>query len=705
MLRLNSHIGSLDRETIEAENLTDRFEREDLDKIGTWVFEGYEADRQSRAKWEKRTEAALDLAMQLAKAKSFPWPNCSNVAFPLVTIGAMQFHARAYPTIINGTDVVKMRVVGPDPSGQVTEQARRVSEHMSYQVLEEDQCWEEQHDRLLLVLAIVGCAFVKTYYSPALRHNVSELVMARDLVVNYWAKGLNECPRKTHRVPLSRNDIRERVLSGVYRNVLEEPWYQEPSRANLDQLNMRADKRMGEAPPYNTDEATPYFALEQHCLLDLDGDDYAEPYIVTIEENSKCVLRIVSRIGSEDDIVRVQVGQFKGQIVNIRAEEYFTKYSFIPSPDGGLYDVGFGVLLGPLNEAVNSIINQLTDAGTMGNTAGGFLARGAKIRGGVYSFAPFEWNRVDATGDDLRKSIFPLPVREPSMVLFQLLGLLINYTNRVSGANDAIVGENPGQNTPAQTTQTMVEMGMKIYNAIFKRIWRSMKEEFKKLYVLNGSKLTGDVYFGGGGTQVTREDYLGDANRIVPAADPNITSDTQLVQQALMLKQMAASTPGYNQEAVERKVLKAMRIDDTDRLFPGPGKPGATQPPQDPKLVIAQMKDEAEQGKAMLEKTKFLLQLKEEARLNDAKIVELLASARLEAEQAGDVRANTMIQMINAAIGAAKQRSENLNNQIDQMLRTKELEQTDRELDQGDEELEQAKRESRRVGSVAGSAR
>lgn len=704
LLNLSKNIGKLDQETIDASNLTGRFSKEDLQLIGDWVYDGYNSDRQSRDKWEKRTEAALDLAMQLAKAKSFPWPNCSNVAFPLVTIGAMQFHARAYPTIINGTDIVKMRVVGPDPEGRETERASRISQHMSYQVLEQDQCWEEQHDRLLLILAIVGSAFIKTYYSAKLRHNVSELVMARDLIVNYWAKGVNECDRKTHRIPLSRNDIREKVLSGVYRDVLDEKWYQEPSQVPQDHLDTRADKRMGVMPPYQNDETTPFYGLEQHCSLDLDGDGYAEPYIITIEENSKAVLRIVCRFESEDDVTRVQVGKRRGEIITIRAQEYFTHYSFIPSPDGSLYSVGFGVLLGPLNESVNSIINQLTDAGTMGNTAGGFLARGAKIRGGVYSFAPFEWNRVDATGDDLRKSIFPLPVREPSAVLFNLLGLLINYTNRVSGANDAMVGENPGQNTPAQTTQSMIEMGMKIYNAIFKRVWRSMKEEFKKLYLLNGQNIEGSVSFGNASAQVTRQDYLGDPNKIVPAADPNITSDGQLLQQAVTIKQAAMATPGYDQSVVERRFLKAMRVDDVDNIYPGPQSEKATKPPQDPKLVIAQMKDEADQAKAELDKMKFLLQLKETIRLDDAKIAELLASAKLEAEQAGDVRANTMIQALNAAIGASKQRSEDVTNQIDQMLRSKELSQKDRELDQGDKEIEIAKRESRRVGSVASSS-
>ena len=369
MLDLQQHI-TLDEKAINSPNLAHRFDGESLQAIGAWVSDGYTADKQSRAKWEKRNESAMDLAMQLAKEKSFPWPNCSNIAFPAVTIASMQFHAKAYPTIIQGTEVVKMRVVGPDPDGMAHSRADRVGQHMSYQVLEEDRAWEEQHDRGLLLLAICGSLFVKTYYDPKLRHNVSELVLPKDLVINYWAKSVEDCDRKTHVVPMPRNELRERVLSGTFCNVLEESWYAQPARPKQTVQDNRSDMRTGNRPNFVPDETTPFTVLEQHCSLDLDGDGYAEPYIISIEQDSKWVLRIVSRVARVSDVHKVEEGEFKGEIITISAEEYFTKYAFIPSPDGGIYDVGFGVLLGPLNESINSIINQLVDAGTMRNTAG-----------------------------------------------------------------------------------------------------------------------------------------------------------------------------------------------------------------------------------------------------------------------------------------------------------------------------------------------
>jgi chaperonin GroES len=673
MLKLNTHL-TLDEDTIKAPNLCDKFDEQDLQAIAAWVFEGYSADKQSRHNWEKRTESAMDLAMQLQKVKSFPWANCSNIKFPLVTIGAMQFHAKSYPAIIQGTDVVKMRVTGEDPDGIAHQRALRIGEHMSYQVLEEDQPWEEQHDRLLLILAIIGSVFIKTFYSPKLRHNVSELVLAKDLVLDYWAKSVDDCARKTHRIPLSRNSIRERVLSGVYKDVLEDHWYQEPARPQATTQEIRADHRTGSQPNFQPDEITPFSGLEMHCLLDLDGDGYAEPYIIVLEETSKTVLRIVSRVARPEDIERVPSGPYKDEIISIRAEEYFTKYSFIPSPDGGIYDVGFGILLGPLNESVDSLINQLVDAGTISNTAGGFIGRGAKIRGGVYNFSPFEWNRVDSTGEDLKKSIFPLPVREPSNVLFQLLGLLINYTNRISGATDAITGENPGQNTPAQTQQSMIEMGMKIYNAIFKRIWRSMKEEFRKLYILNGLNLPAYVDFGSGDNKVSREDYLGDPNRVVPVADPNVTSDGQRLQRAVLLKQTAMTTPGYDWEVVERRFLKAAQIDDIDAVYPGPKSPKATPIPN-PKAAVEQIKQQGKQLEIEAEKAMLAAELVETHHLNEAKILELQAKAEKALQESHGVETTQRINMLNATTGALKAKNDAILKHIELLLGAKELEQ------------------------------
>lgn len=608
---------SVNRSLIDAENLVNRFDSEELSCIGDAVWNGYQRDEASRYPWLRRMNAAMDLAMQIQRDKNFPWPGCSNIIFPLITIAALQFSARSYSNIIQGTNVVRYRVPGEDPQGVLEERALRIGRHMSWQVLEQDKSWEEQHDKLLINLGIVGCNFIKTYFSPGKGYNVSDLVTARDLVIDYWAKSVDSAMRKTQIIPLYRNEIYERVKKGIFTDVLDDAWFGQPPALTAAQDNSKRDNRQGLTPP-QPDEDTPFTTLEQHRYLDLDKDGYAEPYIVTIEYGSRKVLRITSRIEREEDIDR-SVG---GSIRAIKPIEYYTKYSFVPAPDGGIYDVGFGILLGPLNEGVNTGINQLLDAGTMANSNGGFLGRGAKIRGGVYTFAPWEWKRVDSTGDDLRKSMVQLPVRDPSNVMFSLIGLLIQYTDRLAGTVDTMVGENPGQNTKTGVANQTLEQGMQVYSSIFKRVWRSMKDEFSKLHQLNRIFMPIRERFGSEGHYALREDYNSDPELIAPVADPRIVSDQMRVAQAEALANRAAVVPGYDKVRVERNLLHAMRIDAVDKFYPGPDKVPQTP---DPRLELEKMKLQSKQMDLEHDRMKFTLDLQEQRRLNTAKIAELRA--------------------------------------------------------------------------------
>jgi len=707
VLTLTKHI-KLDKEALTSPNLADRFEPEDLKRVGLWAQDGYRRDLGTRTKWAQRMNAAMDLAMQIQKGKSFPWEGCSNVAFPLVTIATMQYHARAYPSIIDGTQVVKMRVLGDDPDGALKARADRVSTYMSWQVLEEDEGWEEGQDSLLINYAVMGTAFKKSYRDSSKGRNASELVFARDLVLDYWTASLPDCPRMTHVIPLYRNEIYEKAKRGEFCDVLEEAWYKATPADRTTEASIQAEKdnRAGTSKPQG-DETTPFITLEQHVSVDLDGDGYAEPYIITIEDSTGTVLRIVTNFERVEDIERKGVnaagtpGWWNDEIIKITPLQYFTRYVFLPSPDGGIYGLGFGILLGPLNEAVNSLINQLVDAGTMATTAGGFLARSAKMRSGTYRFSPLEWKRVDASGDDLQKSIYPLPVREPSNVLFQLLGLLIEYTNRISGTTETLVGENPGQNTPAETSRTMLEQGEKVYSAIFKRCWRSMKEEFKKLYKLNGMYMEESVKFGQG-KGVMRSDFLSDPRAIVPAADPNITSRAQKVQLASTLKQVAYTTPGYNYVEAEKNWLHAMGVEGADVLYPGPGKTPKDLPPlggEDPKITVAKIKAEADtqtkMAKLQVDQALFAQELMHTYELNQAKIMELMASAEYIMADAENLKDDKVIKRINAHVEMMRQQ----NAQVLERARTM-LEGI--RVSNETKEVEIAERESRKPAPVGG---
>ena len=648
-------------EIVELPNIAEMLDEATINTISYNVWKGFEADKESRSAWEKRTEEAMKLALQVAEAKSFPWPGASNVKFPLITIAALQFHARSYPVLINGETPVQCRVIGDDPSGSKDARAHRVSQFMSYQILEQDTNWEAEMDRVLISQPIVGCAFKKSYFDPILKYNVSENILAKDFVVNYWTKHLDTSPRITHVQYFSKNDIYERVARGLFSEMTEVM----PAAVPESNLTLAQNKAQGMTAPNSVDDSTPYEILEQHCYIDFDGDGYAEPYIVWMRRDTKQVLRIVARYFTSS-IERDD----KGNVLRITPETYFTKFPFIPSPDGGFYDLGFGVLLGPLNQSIDTILNQLIDCGTMANTAGGFLSRGIKLRGGNMNFAPLEWKHVDTTGDDLRKGIVPLPVREPSQVLFTLLNLLINYGERIGGSVDILTGQNPGQNTAAETTRTMAEQGMKIFSGIFKRTYRSLKDEFRKLYRLNQLYLVGieDYNSDTGQNFIDADDFKGPVSDVRPAADPNIVSDVQRVQQAQALLQLASTTPGMNMYEVQKNYLKAMKVSNIDQILPDPKGPNAIKPGPSEKIQIEMMRQQAKTADAQLQAKLTVMKLAQNAEKQQAQIHKLEADAILSIEQAGGVKTGHDLAMLDAQIGMAKAQHKGMLDSLDAVM-------------------------------------
>ena len=647
-------------------NIVDLLEERDLNTIGYHVINEYNLDKESRSQWEKRVENAMKLALQVSEAKSFPWTNASNIKFPLVTIAALQFHSRAYPSLIPSDQIVKVDYdssmsLDPRASKEIEDRNKRVERHMSYQLLKQDECWESEMDKVLITVPIVGCAFKKTYWDFNEDHPVSENVLAKDFVVSYWTKNLKDCNRQSHVLYLSVNDVLSRQRRGIWTDDFKIRPQQTIQEGDLGQAQ---DEAQGVYQP-QSDPGTPFEFIEQHRWEDLDGDGFKEPYIITVHKDSRKVVRIVANY-FETSIKRND----KNEILNIKPESYFTKYSFIPSPDGGFYDIGFGILLGPLNESINTIINQLVDAGTMANTAGGFLSRGIKIRGGNYNFAPMEWKHVDSTGEDLAKGIYPLPVREPSQVLYTLLTTLVNYGERIVGSTDIMVGENVGQNTPAETSRTMAEQGMKVFAGIFKRTYRALNEEIRKVYRLNQLYLPEETKFAGGGVLAT--DYQDNSTDIRPAADPHVVSDVQRIMQAETLKQTALSVPGFNVYNVMKRYLEALKIPNIDEVLPDPQGPNAIQSGPDVKVQVEQIK--AQERKLSLE-TKFklgVLKLQQEAEVNKAKIAKMEAEAAKALEEAGGIQAGHDIAMLQTKLGAAKAHQDGILKSIDMMMKATE---------------------------------
>lgn len=582
---------------VNSDNLVDEIKDDELlQKIGRQVVEGFEIDLDSRKPWEKDVDVWTKLALQISDKKTFPWPNASNVKYPLLATAAMQFAARAYPSLVpsNG-QVVKCMVIGSDPQGEKSARAHRISRHMSYQVMHEMDNWEEDMDRLLLTLPIVGTVFKKTYWNASKQINESCLVYPKDLVVNYWAKSLEEAERKTQFYYFNKRKIKEKQLMGIYADI-ELP---SPSAYTItpDEI-LRTSQTQAD-----DDETTPYLILEQHMFFDLDKDGYAEPYIATVEYSTKKVLRLVARF----DLSSVLVDQ-DGQVVRIDADEHYTKFSFVPNPDGGFYDIGFGRLLGTINASVDTIINQLIDAGTMSNLQAGFIGKGLRIKMGENRFSPGEWKAVNATGDDLKKQILPLPVNAPNPVLMQLLQYLVQAGKELASVAEIMTGKMPGQNTPATTTNVAVEQGMKVFTAVYKRIYRSLAKEFRKLYRLNERYLNPENEVSVLDEEIPQSDYTGTSDDVIPGADPSAVSQQEKQQRAQALMQLMGLGT-LNPMAVTAYVLEAMEIPQPDRFMQQP------QQQPDPKAQALEMKAQIDQQKAQ-----------SDMQMNQAKLQQQLAA-------------------------------------------------------------------------------
>lgn len=546
------------RSIMKMPNIVSELDAEVVKIIGQEVSRGYDLDKGSRADWEKQTKIAMDLAMQVATEKSWPWPKAANIKYPMITTAAIQFSARAYPSIVAGQDVVKGEVLGPDQDGAKKNRAERIGRHMSYQVLEEIEDWDEEEDKLLLMMSIVGCAFRKTYFDTMLGRPCSDLLAAKDVVFDH-ATPWKKLRRVTHCLNLFKNDVIERVRGGIF-----------------------SDIELGMPEGADNDEDAHYEFLECHCWYDLDKDGYKEPYIVTVKKDSSEVVRIIARF-DEDGIYLND----KGEIAKIKAVEYFTKFGFMPNPDGGSYDVGLGMLLNPINEAINTVFNQMLDAGTLANTGGGFLGSGLKMKGGVAKFAPGEFKPVDVSGGRIQDNIYHMTFPGPSNVLFQLLGMLIQAGKEMSSVQDIMTGEQQTNQT-ATTTLALIEQGQKVFSAIYKRVHRSLKQEFKKLYRLNKLYLLPQDYyrFQDRVEEILLDDYQGDETDVRPASDPTLISDAQILARAEALLRFIGD-PEINQTEIKKRYLRAIKEENPEALITGQ--------PQIPPEIQQQMQQMQEQ--------------------------------------------------------------------------------------------------------------
>jgi len=553
-------------------NLAEYLDDYVLGSISKKLISDVDSDKESRKEWMKTyTDGLKYLGMRFDEQRSQPFEGSSGVIHPILAESVTQFQAQAYKELLPAQGPVKTQIIG-QRNANTEMQAERVSEFMNYYIMNEMPEYDPELDQLLFYLPLSGSAFKKVYYDASKRRPVSKFIPAEDLLVPYEATDLLSAERVTHIVSMSSNEVRKLQLSGFYMDT-------ELTGNDVeirDSVSEEIDKIQGMEPEYSNDEQRKLYEI--HTVEDIEGfedlDENGEPtglklpYIITIDESSQTVLSIRRNYEPEDPI--------RNKI------NYFVQYKFLPGL--GFYGLGLSHMIGGLSKATTSILRQLIDAGTLSNLPAGFKARGIRIRDEASPLQPGEFRDVDAPGGALRDSLMPLPYKEPSSVLFSLLGLLVQSGQRFASIADMNVGDSNAA-MPVGTTVALLEKGTKVMSAIHKRLHYSQKSEFKILARVFGEFLP-PVYpyeTGSGSREIKLEDFDRKVD-IIPVSDPNIFSMSQRVVLAQELLAMVQSNPEIHgpqglYEAYYR-MYAALGVDNIESLL---------MPPQDttPKPVDA----------------------------------------------------------------------------------------------------------------------
>tara|TARA_A100000171_G_C2140405_1_gene155060 strand:+ start:1456 stop:3936 length:2481 start_codon:yes stop_codon:yes gene_type:complete len=547
-------------------NLVDFVSDDALESLSSDLLQSIHSDKESRADWERTyTDGLKYLGMKFDEQRSEPFEGSSGVIHPILAEAVTQFQAQSYKEMLPAQGPVKTQIIG-QRTADVESQADRVKEFMNFYIMNVMKEYDPELDQLLFYLPLAGSAFKKIYYDFVLGRAVAKFVPPEDLIVPYEATDLFSAERITHVISMSTNEVKKQQLSGFYANIdIPDSGY----LAESDEVEDEIDSIQGVHPSYTEHRNRTIY--EVHTVLDLEGfEDKGEdgeetglklPYIVTIDEQSEKVLAI-RRNFNPDDALKNKIN-------------YFVQYKFLPGL--GFYGLGLSHMIGGLSKASTSILRQLIDAGTLANLPAGFKARGMRIRDEASPLQPGEFRDIDTTGGSLRENLIPLPVKEPSQVLYNLLGLLVDSGKRFAAIADMNIGD-VNQAMPVGTTVALLERGTKVMSAIHKRLHYSQRLEFALLAKVFQEYLPPEYVFetGSGPATIKGQDF-DDRVDVIPISDPNIFSQSQRISMAQELLQMVQSNPevhGPNgvYEAY-RRMYAALGVDNIESLL---------QPPADP---------------------------------------------------------------------------------------------------------------------------
>jgi hypothetical protein len=533
-------------------NLADFIDERDLTSICLDLVSSYRADKESRSDWERSYVKGLDLLGLKNEDRTQPWDGACGVFHPLLTESVIKFQSQSIQEIFPARGPVKTAIVGRIDEKK-TKQAERVQNYLNYLLTEKMTEYRSETEKMLFSLPLAGSAFRKVYFDPSLGRPCSMFVPAEDFVVSYGASDLTTCERATHVMKKSSNDIRKLQVSGFYRDV-ELP----AASPNTDEIERKYNELTGDSASYDYDSR--HSILEMHVNLDLPGFEDEEdgeptginlPYVVAIDQSSRTILSI-RRNWYEDDPLK-------------NKREHFVHYQYMP----GLGFYGFGLIhmIGGLAKSATSLLRQLVDAGTLSNLPGGLKSRGLRIKGDDTPIMPGEFRDVDVPGGAIRDNIAFLPYKEPSNVLYQLMGDIVEEGRRFASAADVKASDMNGE-APVGTTLAILERSMKVMSAVQARLHASMRVELRLLTGIVRDHGPEAYPYEEDGDPIVVEDF---DNRIdiIPVSDPNAGTMAQRIMQYQAALQLAAQAPEmYDLPLLHRQMLEVLGIRDADEIVP-----------------------------------------------------------------------------------------------------------------------------------------
>ena len=538
------------------ENLADHLSDTDLQNVSSELMGAVETDRGSRKDWEQTYIRGLELLGLQIEERSTPWPGACGVFHPMLAEAVIRFQAQSIMETFPAKGPVKTQILGK-LTEEKEKQAIRVADEMNYQVTEVMTEYRSEHESMLFALPLAGSAFKKVYYDIDMERCTSVFVPAEDLVVSYGASDLASCPRYTHIMKKNKNEVKRLQLAGFYRDIdLPDP------TPDYSKIQEQYNEMQGEDPSYEHDDR--YTLYEIHADLDLlgfedtqDGEEtgIGLPYVITIDKSSSEVLSIYRNWMEADPLKKKTL--------------HFVHYKYLPSL--GFYGYGLIHCIGGLARSATSILRQLVDAGTLSNLPGGLKSRGLRIKGDDSPIMPGEFRDVDVPGGAIKDSISFLPYKEPSQVLYSLLGNIVDEGRRFAAQADMKVSEMSNQ-APVGTTLAIMEKGMKVMSAVQARVHASLRNEFKILAGLIRDYMPAEYAYEVGDDKAVRKEDFNEVVDVIPVSDPNATTMAQRIMQYQAAMQLASQAPQmYDMPELHRQMLEVMGMRDVQKIIPDKG--------------------------------------------------------------------------------------------------------------------------------------